>query len=143
MADNGTTAGPEAASCTCTPGMCSRGDFRDHQGESPGCMSCADLDPDQPCYAGPTRGEPAAARLAEVKRRYSAAAATPDTSRQIVAASADDVPALVTLAEAVLAIHRQDDGDPAWCAGDAFGWPCKTYRAAALALLGEDGTDDH
>jgi hypothetical protein len=25
--------------------------FLDHQGDSPGCMVCADLDPDQPCYA--------------------------------------------------------------------------------------------
>jgi hypothetical protein len=38
-------------SCVCAPGRCSRGEFRDHQGDSPGCMACADLDPEQPCYA--------------------------------------------------------------------------------------------
>lgn len=37
--------------CVCTAGLCSRSEFRDHQGDSPGCMVCADLDPDQPCYA--------------------------------------------------------------------------------------------
>ena len=73
-----TTPAPEAASCTCTPGMCSRGDFRDHQGESPGCMSCADLDPDQPCYAGPTRGDPVAARLGYLRATLDAAIMQPE-----------------------------------------------------------------
>jgi hypothetical protein len=41
----------ETAGCKCTPARCTRGEFRDHQGASPGCMACADLDPDQPCYA--------------------------------------------------------------------------------------------
>ena len=40
-----------AQACVCTAGRCSRNDFRDHQGDSPGCMVCADLDPDLPCYA--------------------------------------------------------------------------------------------
>jgi hypothetical protein len=29
-----------AQACTCPPGLCSRGDFRDHRGESDGCMVC-------------------------------------------------------------------------------------------------------
>jgi hypothetical protein len=41
----------ETAGCECTPSRCTRSEFRDHQGDSPGCMACADLDPDQPCYA--------------------------------------------------------------------------------------------
>jgi hypothetical protein len=45
-----------ARACTCPPGLCSRRDFRDHAGESEGCMVCADLDPDQPCYAAVLRG---------------------------------------------------------------------------------------
>jgi hypothetical protein len=42
-----------ARACACPPGQCTRGEFTDHQGDgvSPGCMVCADLDPDQPCYA--------------------------------------------------------------------------------------------
>ena len=40
-----------ARACVCAPGQCSRSEFRDHQGASPGCMVCADLDPDEPCYA--------------------------------------------------------------------------------------------
>ena len=42
---------PAGVACTCEPGWCSRGEFRDHQGDSSGCMACADLDPDQPCLA--------------------------------------------------------------------------------------------
>jgi len=42
--------------CVCPPGLCTRGEFRDHAGESEGCMVCADLDPDQPCYAAVVRG---------------------------------------------------------------------------------------
>jgi len=45
-----------ARACVCAPGVCSRGDFADHAGESEGCMVCADLDPDQPCYAAMLRG---------------------------------------------------------------------------------------
>ena len=33
--------------CACTPGRCTPGE--------PGCMACADLDPDQPCYAAVLR----------------------------------------------------------------------------------------
>jgi hypothetical protein len=42
--------------CACPPGACARGEFRDHAGESEGCMVCADLDPDQSCYAAVARG---------------------------------------------------------------------------------------
>jgi len=47
-----------ARSCVCPYGLCSRRDFRDHAGESDpsGCMVCAELDPDQPCYAAVRRG---------------------------------------------------------------------------------------
>jgi hypothetical protein len=45
-----------ARACVCPPGACARGEFRDHAGESEGCMVCADLDPDQPCYAAVVRG---------------------------------------------------------------------------------------
>jgi hypothetical protein len=44
-----------ARACVCPPGPCSRGEFRDHAGESEGCMACADLDPEQPCYAAVAR----------------------------------------------------------------------------------------
>jgi hypothetical protein len=44
-----------ARACVCPPGLCTRGEFRDHAGESGGCMVCADLDPDQPCYAAVAR----------------------------------------------------------------------------------------
>jgi hypothetical protein len=44
-----------ARACVCPPGVCTRGEFRDHAGESEGCMVCADLDPDQPCYAAVVR----------------------------------------------------------------------------------------
>jgi hypothetical protein len=44
-----------ARACVCPPGLCTRGEFRDHAGESEGCMVCADLDPDQPCYAAVVR----------------------------------------------------------------------------------------
>jgi hypothetical protein len=44
-----------ARACVCPPGLCTRGEFRDHAGESEGCMVCADLDPDQPCYAAVAR----------------------------------------------------------------------------------------
>jgi hypothetical protein len=37
--------------CPGPANQCTRGDFRDHAGESEGCMVYADLDPDQPCYA--------------------------------------------------------------------------------------------
>lgn len=33
-----------------------RREFRDHAGQSGGCMVCADLDADQPCYAAVARG---------------------------------------------------------------------------------------
>ncbi len=39
-----------ARACVCPPGQCLRGDFADHAGGSGGCMVCAELDPDQPCY---------------------------------------------------------------------------------------------
>jgi hypothetical protein len=42
-----------AAACVCTPEGCLGGEFRDHQGESPGCMVCADLNPGQRCYSAP------------------------------------------------------------------------------------------
>jgi hypothetical protein len=45
-----------ARACACPPGLCTRGEFRDHAGESEGCMVCADLDPEQPCYAAVARG---------------------------------------------------------------------------------------
>ncbi len=45
-----------ARACACPPGACTRGEFRDHAGQSEGCMVCADLDPDQPCYAAVARG---------------------------------------------------------------------------------------
>jgi hypothetical protein len=45
-----------ARACVCPPGACTRGEFRDHAGESEGCMVCADLDRDQPCYAAVARG---------------------------------------------------------------------------------------
>jgi len=45
-----------ARACACPPGACTRGEFRDHAGESEGCTVCADLDPDQPCYAAVARG---------------------------------------------------------------------------------------
>jgi hypothetical protein len=45
-----------ARACVCPPGACARGEFRDHAGESEGCMVCADLDPGQPCYAAVARG---------------------------------------------------------------------------------------
>jgi hypothetical protein len=45
-----------ARACVCPPGLCTRGEFRDHTGASEGCMVCADLDPDQPCYAAVVRG---------------------------------------------------------------------------------------
>jgi hypothetical protein len=45
-----------ARACVCPPDLCTRGEFRDHAGDSPGCMFCADLDPDQPCYAAVVRG---------------------------------------------------------------------------------------
>ncbi len=44
-----------ARACVCSPGVCTRGEFRDHAGESEGCMVCADLDPEQPCYAAVAR----------------------------------------------------------------------------------------
>lgn len=46
-----------ARACICPPGLCSRRDFRDHTGEydPSGCMVCADLDPDKPCYAAVLR----------------------------------------------------------------------------------------
>jgi hypothetical protein len=47
-------ASAAAADCQCTPSHCSRGNFEDHQGTQQGCMVCADLDPDQPCYAAKT-----------------------------------------------------------------------------------------
>jgi hypothetical protein len=45
-----------ARACACPPGACARGQFRDHAGQSRGCVVCADLDPDQPCYAAAARG---------------------------------------------------------------------------------------
>jgi hypothetical protein len=45
-----------AEACTCPPDRCTRGEFIDHAGQSEGCMVCADLDPDQPCYAAVLRG---------------------------------------------------------------------------------------
>jgi hypothetical protein len=45
-----------ARACVCPPGLCTRSEFRDHAGESEGCMVCADLDPEQPCYAAVVRG---------------------------------------------------------------------------------------
>ena len=45
-----------ARACVCPPGACTRGEFRDHAGQSEGCMVCADLDPGQPCYAAVARG---------------------------------------------------------------------------------------
>jgi hypothetical protein len=57
--ETGTAAYTETArACVCQPGLCSRGEFRDHQGDSPGCMVCADLDPEQPCYAAIRRAGP-------------------------------------------------------------------------------------
>ncbi len=44
-----------ARACVCPPARCSRGDFVDHAGASEGCMVCADLDSDQPCYAAVVR----------------------------------------------------------------------------------------
>jgi hypothetical protein len=46
----------EAQACTCPPDRCTRGDFIDHAGASEGCMVCADLDPDQPCFVAVLRG---------------------------------------------------------------------------------------
>jgi hypothetical protein len=40
-----------ARACVYPPGQCLRGDFADYAGGSGGCMVCAELDPDQPCYA--------------------------------------------------------------------------------------------
>lgn len=56
-----------ARACVCPPGLCSRRDFRDHAGETDpsGCMVCADLDPNQPCYAAVVRGM----RMREEARR--------------------------------------------------------------------------
>jgi hypothetical protein len=45
-----------ARACVCPPGLCTRDEFRDHAGESEGCMACADVDPDQPCYTAVVRG---------------------------------------------------------------------------------------
>ena len=44
--------------CVCPPGLCSRRDFRDHTGETDpsGCMVCAELGPEQPCYGAVLRG---------------------------------------------------------------------------------------
>jgi hypothetical protein len=44
-----------ARACVCPPGPCTRDEFRDHAGESDGCMVCADLDPGQPCYTAVVR----------------------------------------------------------------------------------------
>ena len=150
-----TTPDPEAASCTCTPGMCSRGDFRDHQGESPGCMSCADLDPDQPCYAGPTRGDPVAAYLAETRERVRQRDAL--VARLAVAAvgaqefnTAQDrlaertAPLAAALGVALSSHPRLPEGGPtggAWCPTCWRIWPCETYRAIRAELLGETGTE--
>ena len=137
----GTTPDPGAASCTCTPGMCLRGDFRDHQGESPGCMSCADLDPDQPCYAGPTRGDPVAARLGYLRATLDAAIAQPE---------AFDLPVLLggwgkalDALEAALTAHEPTTRRPNWsltCRYDNHRWPCPEYRAISAALTGEGDT---
>jgi hypothetical protein len=40
-----------AAGCRCVASYCSRAEFRDHEGDSPGCMACADLDPQEACLA--------------------------------------------------------------------------------------------
>jgi hypothetical protein len=41
-----------ARACVCPPGLCSRREFCDHTGETDpsGCMVCAELNPEQPCY---------------------------------------------------------------------------------------------
>jgi hypothetical protein len=44
-----------ARACVCPPGLCTRGDFQDHVGESGGCMVCADLDPSRPCCGAVSR----------------------------------------------------------------------------------------
>jgi len=44
-----------ARACACQPGACTQGEFRDHAGESEGCMVRADPDPYQPCYAAVAR----------------------------------------------------------------------------------------
>jgi hypothetical protein len=137
-----TTPGPEAANCTCTPGMCSRGDFCDHQGDSPGCMSCADLDPDQPCYAGPTRGDPVAARLGYLRACMDAAIEAPEAF-DLVTLLGEWGKALDVLA-VLLARHVPYGGDAGGdCQHDGFGWPCPDYRTISTALLGKDGTDEH
>ena len=138
-----TTPAPEAASCTCTPGMCSRGDFRDHQGESPGCMSCADLDPGQPCYAGPTRADPVAARLGYLRAALDAAIMQPEAF-DLPVLLGDWGKALDALAH-VLAAHHDSGGRCAWCRdadGQRSKWPCGEYLTIR-ARLGEDITDEH
>jgi hypothetical protein len=47
-----------ARACICPPGLCLRRDFRDHTGEidPSGCMVCADLHPEQPCYGAVLHG---------------------------------------------------------------------------------------
>ena len=57
-----------ARACVCALGVCSRGDFADHAGESEGCMVCADLDPDQARLRGLCSGAYAPGRASGERR---------------------------------------------------------------------------
>jgi hypothetical protein len=54
-----------------------------------------------------------------------------------------DVPRLLAVADAVLALHHSMPGSilVAKCAECTYKWPCPTVEAVSAALLGEGSTD--
>jgi hypothetical protein len=103
--------------------------------------------PDTPAGHGPL-----AVYLSEIGLRYAyvkAAARSGFGAGEAARNSADDVPPLLKVAEAVLEVHKPLDGDwgrmCSYCwtrGGGRRVWPCPELLKVAAVLLGEEAPDD-